>query len=73
MNVSNVLSENCCISADFLVFAPRSTLTATKRYIAENFISKHEKPTLLQQLPIFVAAGTAAERERVARISHLPS
>ena len=37
--------------------------TATKRYIAENFISKHEKPTLLQQLPIFVAAGTAAERK----------
>ncbi|GAA5839394.1 hypothetical protein JCM3766R1_004822 [Sporobolomyces carnicolor] len=37
------------------------TYETTKRYIAENFISKHEKPTLLQQLPIFVAAGTAAE------------
>ncbi|GAA5838897.1 hypothetical protein JCM5353_001066 [Sporobolomyces roseus] len=37
------------------------TYESTKRYIAENFISKHEKPTLLQQLPIFVAAGTAAE------------
>ncbi|GAA6063734.1 hypothetical protein JCM10212_000773 [Sporobolomyces blumeae] len=33
----------------------------TKRYIAENFVSKHEQPSLLQQLPIFVAAGTAAE------------
>jgi len=38
-------------------------ILATKRYIAENFISKHEKSTLLQQLPIFVAAGTAAERK----------
>ncbi|GAA5963811.1 hypothetical protein JCM3765_004025 [Sporobolomyces pararoseus] len=38
-----------------------TTYEATKRYIAENFVSKHEKPTLLQQLPIFVAAGTAAE------------
>ncbi|GAA5882268.1 hypothetical protein JCM16303_002312 [Sporobolomyces ruberrimus] len=37
------------------------TYETTKRYIAENFVSKHEKPTLLQQLPIFVAAGTAAE------------
>ncbi|GAA6024695.1 hypothetical protein JCM11491_003618 [Sporobolomyces phaffii] len=37
------------------------TYETSKRYIAENFVSKHEKPSLLQQLPIFVAAGTAAE------------
>ncbi|GAA5864473.1 hypothetical protein JCM1840_000512 [Sporobolomyces johnsonii] len=37
------------------------TYESSKRYFAEQFVSKEEAPSLLQQLPIFVASGTAAE------------
>ncbi|BGP47427.1 hypothetical protein JCM10450v2_003279 [Rhodotorula kratochvilovae] len=38
-----------------------ATYEASKRYFSENWLPRHEQPTLLQQLPVFVAAGTAAE------------
>jgi hypothetical protein len=42
-------------------YTPRET--ASKRYFSEHFLPKDREIGILQQLPIFVAAGTAAERE----------
>jgi len=43
--------------------------TASKRYFGETWLPQDRAPTLLQQLPVFVAAGTAAECASLTRLS----
>ncbi|GJN89540.1 hypothetical protein Rhopal_002527-T1 [Rhodotorula paludigena] len=46
-----------------LVPKPRlkSLYSASKRYFSEQWLPRDAEPTMLQQLPVFIAAGTAAE------------
>jgi hypothetical protein len=39
-----------------------TTYESTKRYLNEQWLPKDREPSLFQQLPVFIAAGTAAER-----------
>ncbi|GAA5994500.1 uncharacterized protein JCM10292_002100 [Rhodotorula paludigena] len=38
-----------------------ATYEASKRYFSEQWLPRDAEPTMLQQLPVFIAAGTAAE------------